>query len=48
MYMFNQMRTYYYGAFGNTGFADTDYPHLEMLEQINKGIVYKNLYNTFK
>ena len=27
-YLFNRMRTFYYSAFVNTGFSDTDYSNL--------------------
>lgn len=30
-YLFNRMRTYYYHAFMNSGFIDTNYSHLDML-----------------
>lgn len=42
------MRTYYYSGFVNTGFSDTDYSHLEILESLCLGIFYKNLFNLFK
>lgn len=47
-YLFNRMRTYYYPAFMNTGFSDTNYSHLEMLECLSQGIIYKNMFNLFK
>ena len=42
------MRTVYYQGFVNTGFSDTDYSHLEVLESLAQGIFYKNLFNIFK
>ncbi len=42
------MRTHYYAGFVNTGFSDTDYSHLEVLESLSQGIFYKNLFNIFK
>lgn len=47
-YLFNKMRTLYYHSFVNTGFSDTDYSHLEILESLSQGIFYKNLFNIFK
>ena len=47
-YLFNRMRTFYYAGFVNTGFSDTDYSHLEVLESLVQGIFYKNLFNLFK
>ena len=47
-YLFNRMRTYYYSGFVNTGFCDTDYPHLEVLESLVQGVYYKNVFNIFK
>lgn len=47
-YYFNQMRTVYYSGFVNTGFCDTNYPHLEMLECLSLGIVYKSMFEMFK
>lgn len=43
-YFFNQMRTVYYSGFVNTGFSDTNYPHLEMLESLSLGIIYKSMF----
>lgn len=42
------MRNVYYHAFVNTGFSDTDYSHLEILESLAQGVFYKNLFNIFK
>lgn len=42
------MRTYYYSGFVNTGFSDTDYSNLEILESLCLGVFYKNLFNLFK
>lgn len=47
-YLFNRMRTVYYQGFVNTGFSDTDYSHLEVLESLSQGYFYKNLFNIFK
>lgn len=47
-YLFNRMRTYYYQGFVNTGFSDTDYSNLQILEAFCQGIFYKNLFNIFK
>ena len=47
-FLFNRMRTYYYQAFVNTGFSDTDYSHLEILQAFCQGIFYKNLFNICK
>ncbi len=47
-YLFNKMRTTYYQAFVNTGFSDTDYSNLEILESLSIGIFYKNMFNIFK
>ncbi len=47
-YYFNQIRTVYYPGFVNTGFCDTNYPHLEMLESLSLGIVYKSMFEMFK
>ena len=47
-YLLNRMRTYYYSGFVNTGFSDTDYSHLEVLEALVQGIYYKNVFNIFK
>lgn len=47
-FLFNKMRTFYYAGFVNTGFSDTDYSHLELLESLAQGIFYKNLFNIFK
>lgn len=43
-YYFNQMRTVFYPGFVNTGFSDTNYPHLELLECLSEGIIYKNMF----
>lgn len=42
------MRTVYYTGFINTGFCDTNYPHLEMLECLSLGIIYKSMFDMFK
>lgn len=47
-YYFYQMRNVYYSGFVNTGFSDTNYPHLEMLESLSLGIVYKCMFDIFK
>lgn len=47
-YLFNRMRTYYYAGFVSTGFSDTDYSNLEILESMSQGIFYKNLFNMYK
>ena len=47
-FYFNQMRTVFYPGFINTGFSDTNYPHLELLEALCLGIVYKCMFNLFK
>lgn len=47
-YYFNQMRTVYYPGFVNTNFSDTAYSHLEMLESLSLGIVYKSMFEMFK
>lgn len=47
-FLFNRMRTYYYSGFVNTGFSDTDFSNLEILESLSLGVFYKNLFNLFK
>lgn len=47
-YLFHRMRNHYYAGFVNTGFSDTDYSHLEVLESLVQGVFYKNLFNLFK
>jgi len=47
-FLLNRMRNFYYSGFVNTGFSDTDYSHLEILENLAQGIFYKNVFNMFK
>lgn len=47
-YLLREMKEKYYGEFVNSGFHDTQYPHLDILESINLGTIYKCLYNSLK
>jgi hypothetical protein len=47
-FYFNQMRTVYYSGFINTRFCDTEHQHIEMLECLSLGIVYKDTFELFK
>ena len=47
-YFFYQMRNVFYPGFVSTGFSDTNYPHLEMLESLSLGIIYKCMFDIFK
>jgi len=47
-YLLREMKEKYYGEFVNSGFHDTQFPHLDILESVNLGLLYKCLYNSLK
>lgn len=47
-FLVKEMKEKYYGQFNNSGFNDTNFAHLDIIENICLGIVYKSLYNNFK
>ena len=42
------MKEKYYGQFNNSGFNDTQFAHLDIIENLCLGLIYKCLYNTFR
>lgn len=47
-FLLGEMKDKYYGEFTQVGFHDTQFPHLDMLQNLCMGIIYKCLFNTFK
>lgn len=47
-FLLGEMKDKYYGEFTQVGFHDTQFPHLDMLQNLCLGIVYKCLFNTFR
>lgn len=46
-FLLGEMKDKYYGEFTQVGFHDTQFPHLDMLQNLCLGVVYKCLFNTF-
>ena len=47
-FLVKEMKEKYYGFFNNSGWNDTNFAHLDIIENICLGLVYKCLYNNFK
>jgi hypothetical protein len=47
-FLIGEMKDKYYGEFTQVGFHDTQFPHLDMLQNLCMGVIYKCLFNTFR
>jgi hypothetical protein len=47
-FLLKEMKEKYYGEFVNVGFHDTQFPHLDILENISMGLVYKCVFEKTK
>ena len=47
-FLVKEMKEKYYVEFNNSGFNDTQFAHLDIIENLCLGLIYKCLYNTFR
>lgn len=47
-FLLGEMKDKYYGEFSQLGFHDTQFPHLDMIQNLCLGLIYKCLFNTFR